>query len=116
MHIEKEMLPKGLSYPVQTGMITNALEEAEITLDCSVNYYNNTRMGFTAYFWPVTPNAPFERLYLTIGAVTGEQAAEIRQRMRESVLPALVNWVRNLLALPTDSPVRREQQEFHIRF
>lgn len=114
MDVEKEKLPKGLSYPIQTGMIAVALGGMGIELDCSVKYYNDIQAGFTAHFWPPNPNVPYERLYITVGAVAGEQAAEIRQRMKNSVLPALINWLRGLLALPTNSPVRREKQVFHV--
>jgi hypothetical protein len=73
MHVDKAKLPKGLSYPVKTGMIASALAEAGVTLDCSVNYYNNLQTGFTAHFWPPNPNVGFERLYLTIGAVSSDE-------------------------------------------
>lgn len=115
MNVHKDKLPKGLSYPIQTGALADALEEADVTLDCTVNYHNNLGTGFTAWFWPPNPNVEYERLYLTIGAVRAEEASELRQRMSEAVLPEFISWIRGLLALPANSPVRREQQEFHGR-
>ena len=112
MHIEKDKLPRGLSYPVMTGMIATTLDEAGITLDCTV-IYSSSLSGFTAHFWPANPNVGFERLYLQVGAVSSDDVAEIRRRMIEFVLQAFVTWVRGLLALPEASPVRREKQEFH---
>jgi len=41
MNVQKAKLPKGLSYPVQTGVIAAALQDAGVTLDCTVNYYNH---------------------------------------------------------------------------
>jgi hypothetical protein len=48
MHVSKEILPKGLNYPLKTGALAAALERAGITLDCSLNYV--ARSGaFTAH-------------------------------------------------------------------
>jgi hypothetical protein len=114
MKVKKDKLPKGRSYPVRTGMIAAALEASGIPLDCSLNYLSSGRTGFTAYFWPQNQNCSYERLYVTICTVSNERAAEVRQRMSETVLPTFTRWIGNILTLPTDSPVRREQQVFHL--
>ena len=115
MNVQRAKLPKGLSYPIQTGVIAAALQDAGVTLDCTVNYYNQLGTGFAAWFWPPNPDVQHERLYLTIGAVRAEEAAAHRQRMSETVLPEFIAWVRGLLSLPANSPIRCAQHEFHGR-
>jgi hypothetical protein len=114
MHVENDKLPRGRSYPVQAGTIASALAKAGVTLDCTINYNNNLRTGFTAHFWPPNPNVGVERLYIEIGAVSSEEIADARRHMNESILPAFVTWIRGLLSLPLESPVRREKQIFQV--
>jgi hypothetical protein len=116
MNVSRDKLPKGRSYPVQSSAISAALEEAGVTLDCSVNYLNSSRTGFTAQFWPPNPNIGYERLYLTICCVDSQRAHQIRRFMAESVLPEFITWTLGLIALPVNSPIRREKQEFHKPF
>ncbi len=111
VHVTKDKLPKGLSYPLKTGALVTALEHANITLDCSLSY--QARPGvLTAHFWPPNPNVPYERLYLTVGAVTSLTAEGEREHMMDRALPALVSWIKSILAEPVHSPVRREAQLF----
>ena len=111
MHVKKEKLPTGFSYPLQTSALTAALELANITLDCSLSY-NRRPSPFTAHFWPPNENVPYERLYLTVGAVASSVAAQERQNMNEVTLPTFVLWIRAIISQPLDSPIRREKQLF----
>ena len=67
---------------------------------------------FVAYFWPPNPNVPYERLYMRLGAVPSDQVQTIRQKMESEVVPELILWIRAIVSLPPNSPIRREQQEF----
>jgi len=111
MHISKEKLPRGLSYPLKSGALEKAFSEAGITLDCSVNYI--ARPGdVTAQFWPPNPNVRFERIYITIYAVASDSVENARARMQGNVLPKLVSFLLEIIVLPPNSPIRREKQTF----
>lgn len=111
MNITKEELPKGLSWPLQTSALASALEHAGITIDCSVNYTRSVG-PLTAHFWPPNPNVDYERVYLTVGAVPSAAAQSEREHMSDRVLPSFVSWLKAIIALSPDSPIRREKQIF----
>lgn len=113
MRSETGKLPKGQSYPLKPSRLEAALADAGICIDTDLA----RRPGrlFDALFWPPSPNVPYERLYIRIGSVPSEQAAEARSRMEEVILPRLIEWIANILAQDVRSPVRRKEQWIGLR-
>ena len=109
MLIEKAKCPKGMSYPLRSSVLEQALGEAGIEMDVHL-IHRPSPIFFDAFFWPPRPNVPHERLYVRASAVPGARAREARELVETRVVPELVVWVRSLLALPTDSPIRRAEQ------
>jgi len=110
--IEKAKLPKGMSYVLRSSILEHALQEAGLAIDTTVTH-GPSLIFFDAFFWPPHANAPVERLYVRAGAVTASQAHEARSFIENSVIPDLISWLQGILALPANSPVRREKQEFY---
>ncbi|NJM29126.1 MAG: hypothetical protein HC855_02460 [Rhizobiales bacterium] len=111
-HIEHDKLPKGLSSPLKFSKLQQALLEAGIKIEFQARYTSNVRHGFVVDFWPPNPNVPYERLYIVMGAVASENAYTARMKMINQTLPELVAWIRGILSLPENSPVRRSAQLF----
>lgn len=116
MRIEKSPLPKGMSYVLKSSVLERALSEAGIELDTTL-IHGPGGIFFDAHFWPPNQNVAHERLYVRAGAVQASVAREARAYIDSSVVPEFVAWVKSILALPNNAPVRREQQYFvrHIR-
>ncbi len=116
MRIEKSPLPKGMSYVLKSSVLEHALSEAGIELDTQL-IHGSRGIFFDAYFWPSNQNVAQERLYVRAGVVQASAAREARAYIDGSVVPEFVAWVKSILALPNNSPVRREQQYFvrHVR-
>jgi hypothetical protein len=104
MKSETAKLPKGQSYPLKPSRLAEALASAGVSIDV----YLIRRPGaiFDAHFWPVRSNVPYERLYVRAGSVPAEQAADAKQKIEATTLPALAKWIASLLMEDPKSPNR----------
>ena len=111
MRITKDKLPRDLSYPLRSSRVIKALAARGITSDAA---FSLTRTGalFSCHFWPPNPNVHYERLYITAAAVPSGQAAQARTQLEDEIIPAWLDWLAAILALPSDAVIRREQQLF----
>lgn len=113
MRSETAKLPGGQSYPLKPSVLEAALATARINLD--THLIRSPGRLFDAHFWPPNANVPHERLYVRAGSVPVEQAKAARDRIEGEALPALVEWIGNILAQDPRSPIRREQQYFSLK-
>ncbi|KON78307.1 hypothetical protein [Leptospira kirschneri] len=113
--IKREKIPKGFSYSLKTSELIAAYDSAEINTETILNYSFN-HPNFRVHFWPSTPNINHERLYIVTGAVPTESAHIARKIMKSKIIPEFIKWIKNLLLLPVNSPIRNQSQlwEFKI--
>ncbi len=102
-------LPKGQSYPLRPSKLEEALASAGLSIDV----YLTRAPGrfFNAHFWPLSADIPYERIYIQAGSVPSDEASNARAEIETSALPALVRWIRGILAQDEKSPARRERSE-----
>lgn len=115
MQIEKSRIPKGMSYVLRSSSLEAAMQEAALNIDTTL-VHGAGEIFFDAHYWPPHANAPRERLYVRAGAIEASRAREARAFVEETVIPDLVRWLGMILALPANSPERRERQEFYRGF
>jgi hypothetical protein len=111
VNIEKSRLKMGMSYALKSSVLERALSQAGIELEVQL-IYSAGNPFFSGYYWPPNPNVAHERLYIQAGAVSSEDCSEARQYIESSVMPMFVAWAKSILALPANSPIRREKQHF----
>lgn len=111
MLIEKAKLPKGMSYPLQSSLLDGTLRAQGITVDTHL-VQGGTIMLFECFFWPANQNVGHERLYIRTSAVPSAKVHEARLFIESSVVPELVAWLQDILALAPNATVRREEQYF----
>jgi hypothetical protein len=111
MHIQKDKRPRGMSYPLRSSFLAEALQKNGITLDVQL-IHNLSGIFFDVHFWPPTPNVPYERLYVRTAAVPVTQARVARQYIEGTVVLELIAWVTDIISRPPNSPIRRERQYF----
>lgn len=109
---ETAKLPKGQSYPLKPSVLEAALATAQVTV--VTHLILSPGKLFDAHFWPANSNVPHERLYVRAGSVPSEQAKLARERIEAETLPALIEWIGNILIQDQQSPVRREQQYLNL--
>jgi hypothetical protein len=100
-----------MGYPLQSSALQEALTAAGATVETDLTF-STIRIFLDAHFLPPNPNVPYERLSIRVGAVPASEARAARQFMLEQTIPDLLTWIRELLALPARSPLRRQQHYF----
>ncbi|AAN49356.2 hypothetical protein [Leptospira interrogans] len=113
--IKREKIPRGFSYPLKTSELIAAYDSAEINTETILNYSFN-HPNFRVHFWPPNVNINHERLYIVIGAVPTESAYAAGEIIKSKTVPEFIKWIKNLLLLPVNSPMRNQSQlwEFEI--
>ena len=100
--IEKEKLPKGLSYALKTSTIERVLVENQI--DTYVHLiYSKSKIFFDAHYWLPNENVDYFRLYVRAGSVQSNQRKDAEIYMNNIVIPAFVVWAKRLTKLPENS-------------
>lgn len=111
MKSETGKLPKGQIYPLKPSLLSAALADAGIGID--VHLIRTPGDLFDAHFWPAK-NMPYERLYVRMGSVPVERAADARTRVAAVIIPRLIKWISVILAADAKSPIRREEQFLNL--
>jgi hypothetical protein len=118
MDIFKDKLPAGWAYILKPSLLEGAIADAEMHLPVSL-YQSHKIWGanapaLSAKFHPLGSYMSIEKDHFTVtsGAIPSSQC-EVQLRFAERVfLPALIEWMTSIEALPVDSTVRREEQSF----
>jgi len=112
MKSETAKLPKGQSYPLRPSILESALADAGLSID--THLIRSPGNLFDAHFWTPNENVPYERLYVRFGSVPSPDLASTRNRVETEALPSLLRWIKGILALPSNSPIRRESQRIDL--
>lgn len=104
-YIEKDKLPKGMSYPLKSSVLKGAFEEADIDIEISL-HIGTFAWFLDAHFWPAGGNFNYDRLYVRAGAVDKKNARNAKYKMEQIVIPKLTTWALEKIALNELSPLR----------
>jgi hypothetical protein len=110
IHVSKEKLPRGHSYPMQTSMLDEALRNADLAIETHIDFSRSKRF-FDASFRPADARVSNDHLYLYIGTVPSEHRLEARHYVSVVVIPEIVSWLNVLMNAPANSTLWLEQQE-----
>ena len=115
MLIDKARIPKGSSFVLRSSAMEEALRAGAIVTEVHLHHVG-PGIFFDAWFWPPRPNVPLERFFVRAGCVPSHQARQAREYVESRVLPDFILWASQILALPSNSPVRRSNQTFFRGF
>jgi hypothetical protein len=116
MRIDKEKLPKDMSYPLRSSALQIALDDAGITIALTLYYGRNSRSFFRAHFLSLDRYNYYEHFILSVGAVPRAEARGARDFVETSVMPDFISWAEAIQISPPNSPRRRESQIFERKF
>jgi len=102
MNIEKERLPKGLTYPLKSSLFERELASAGITTHVSL-LYGSRHVLFEAFYWLPNKNVDYDRFYIRTGSVDSSDSKRAKEYLECSVIPDFIDWARDIVLLPTDS-------------
>lgn len=109
--VAKPKPPKGSSYVLKTSLLKQALEDAGVECHVDLDYWIPQGGGsiFEAEYWLPNENVPYPRVYIRAGVVPTDSYESAMNAMVSTVLPAFIQWIRRILALPEQSP------ELHLK-
>lgn len=111
MHVEKAKLPKGMSYPMKTSVLHDAFMAAGIEVDTQI-ILAPSKIFFDAYYWLPNDRLPYDRIYIRIGTIPNAEAHAARNYVEGVVIPELIAWLQNVLALPPESTQYHQEHNF----
>ena len=115
IHVRKEKLPRGLSHPMQTSILDEALRSAGLAIETHI-YFSRSKRFFDASFRPADARESdaresIDQLILSVGTVPSEHRLEARHYVSVVVIPELVGWLAQLMNAPANFTLWQEQQE-----
>lgn len=115
MQSQKDKLRAGMSYPLRSTFLETTIAAAGIHIDTRLSHHGG-HIFFEADYLPPTPEVMHEVLQVRSAAVPTEGARDARAFLEATAIPAMIEWLQKILALPHNSPVRREPQAFRRDF
>ena len=119
--IEKPKLSKGLSYPLQTSMLKDAIEETGIDCNIDLHYWNPNRIpvGETileCFYWLPNENIDYDRFYVRAGTVKSKNRKIAQELLKEKVIPNFIEWIKKIKSLPVNSTKLKHNMYFNAVF
>lgn len=102
MKIDKDKLPKGLTYPLKSSLFSELLEAAGIRANVHLIFSMNHE-SFEASYWLPNENVKYDRFYIRTGPVESEESIKAREYMESNAIPEFIKWASYLFSLPSNS-------------
>src|SRR5690349_20334842 len=104
---ETGKIPKGYGYLLKPSVILNALTAANLGGIHIHLVRSHGRRLFDAHYRPPDSEVPYERLHIKVGTAHERDLPELRRQSKSEALPALVQWISDLVAQDLRSAIRR---------
>ena len=114
--VSKPRAPKGLLYVLKTSQLEQALTGIECHVD--LNYWVPQGGGsiLEGHYWLPNENVPHARVYVRAGVVPSALRSAASEALTDIALPEFVEWLREILQLPTGSPRLHETLYFNATY
>jgi hypothetical protein len=116
--IEKPRAPKGRSYVVASSLLITPIRAAGIDCQLCLTFRPDSRLpGFDVYYWAPNENIAYPRIAFFIGTVPAQQRRVVLDKLAAVGIPAVVQWLKALVALPENSPTWfASEKHMSVRF
>ena len=119
--IEKAQTWKGLSYPLKTSMLKDALENNKI--DCNIHLiywtpqqHDEKYSVIECHYLLANQNVDYDRFYIRAGVVKSEKRKLAETLLTNEVMPKLIDFIKNKIKLPPNSTTKGKQDFFQAVF
>ena len=104
--ISKSKIPNQYAFILRTGQFEELISSNGINTHIQLDFWLPQMIGsiFEAYYWLPNANREHNLLYIRAGALSKEDTRPAREKMVEVVFPKFIQWVKNIEALPYNSP------------
>lgn len=115
--VEKAKTWKGLSYPLKTSILKDAIDNAEIKSTIHLIYRTPQMNGETynileCIFWPANKSFDYDRFYIRAGVVKSKDRKLAEDYLKINVIPKLIAFMKNKISLPENSTELKQDSRF----
>lgn len=119
--IDKPKTWKGLSYPLKTSMLKDAVENAKINGTVHLIYwtpqkYDETYNILECEFWPANKSFDYHRFYIRAGAVKSQDRKLAETFLINDVIPRLITFMQNKISQTSNSTKLEQSSYFKAVF
>ena len=119
--IEKAQTWKGLSYPLKTSMLKDALEKNKVDCNmhlvyCTPQQHDEKYNVIECHYWLANQNVDYDRFYIRAGVVKSEKRKLAETLLINEVLPKLIDFIKNKIKLSPNSTTKDKQDSFQAVF
>lgn len=119
--VEKPKTWKGLSYPLKSSVLKNALEIANVDCNIQLQYWTPQRRDenyniLECEFWPANENVDYDRFYIRAGVVKSEKRKLAETLLINEGIPKLVELIKNKISLTSNSTSKTQTGYFLVIF
>ena len=119
--IDKPKTWKGLSYPLKTSMLKDAVENAKIISTIHLIYwtpkmYDETYNILECEFWPANKSFADNRFYIRAGVVKSQDRKLAETFLKNEVIPRLITFMQNKTSQSSDSSKLEQSSYFKAVF
>lgn len=96
--IEKPKIFKGLCYVLKSSLLKEALEETNLDLNISLNFWTPQKLGsiLSVEYWFPNENVEYDRFYIRAGAIKSENRKRAEELMNKYVIPDLIIRIKKI--------------------
>ncbi len=118
IYVEKPPLSKKRSYVLKTSLLEDAVTAVGLDCHIEVRYWTPTIDGsiLEAEYWLPNENVSYPRAYVRAGSLPKEQRHDAARSLKTMVLPAFVQWLAKVVALPRNSPILLRGPKFEATY
>ena len=119
--VEKPKTWKGLSYPLKTSMLKDAIDNSKIDCNIDLNYWTPQQFDETynileCEFWGANSNVDYDRFFIRAGVVKSEDRKLAETLLRNEVIPKLIEFISSKVSQAFNSTLLSRQTYFKAVF
>ena len=119
--VEKPKTWKGLSYPLKTSMLTDALVKNKIDCNIHLIYWTPQQRDknynlLECHYWLANENVDYDRFYIRAGVVKSENRKLAETLLTNEVIPKLIEFIKTKIEQQTNSTIKEKQNYFRATF
>lgn len=105
-----EKIPKGYGFLLKPSVILKELNTVQTAARVHLVRSHGRRI-FEAKYKPPEGDVPWERFHIKVGTAHERDLPELRRQAKFEALPALVQWMSDIVATELPSLIRRGDQD-----
>lgn len=115
--VDKSKTWKGMSYPLKTSILKDAIDMAKIDTTIHLKYWtpqlhDETYNILECHFWPTSVNVNYDRFYIRAGVVKSQDRKIAEDYLRMQIIPKIIIFMKSKISLLNNSTKLKQDSYF----